>query len=126
MSPARSGSASSKGAGGKGPLARVFSHRGLIAIEAMLLMGVLKDWIFGELRTSSFPNYAKVLLVMGTTVGMFGGLFFLVQRLTARGVAHTHGLAKRMPVAVPVSAVHAVLLFVLFLLYARMLRLTVF
>jgi hypothetical protein len=125
MSAARSGSRASAGKS-KGPLARVFSHRGLIAIEAMLLMGVLKDWIFGELRASSFPNYAKVLLVMATTIGMFGGLFFVVQRLTARGVAHTHGLAKRMPVAVPVSAVHAALLFVLFLLYARMLHLTVF
>ncbi len=125
MSPARS-SNGNRSAGGKGPLARIFSHRGLIAIEALLLMGVLKDWVFDELRKSSFPNYAKVLLVMATTIGIFGGLFFLVQRLTARGVAHTHGLAKSMPIAIPISAVHAALLFVLFLLYARMLHLTVF
>jgi hypothetical protein len=110
----------------QGTLARIFSHRGLIAVEALLLMGVLKDWIFDQLRASSFPNYVKVLLVMGTTVGLFGGLFFFIQRLTARGVAHTHGLAKHMPIALPVTAVHALLLFLLFLLYARMLHLSVF
>jgi hypothetical protein len=110
---------------GKGALARIFSHRGLIAVEALLLMGVLKDWIFEQLRTSTFPNYTKVLLVMATTVGLFGGLFFFLQRLLARGVAHTHGLARQMPIAVPVAAVHALLLFVLFLLYARMLHLSV-
>jgi len=103
-----------------------FSHRGLIAVEAMLVMGIVKDWIFEELRTSHFPNYAKVLFVMATTVGLFGGLFFVIERLTARGVATTHQAARRLPFVLPTTVIHGGLLFVLFLLYARMLRLSVF
>lgn len=104
----------------------LLSHRGLIAVEAMLLLGVVKDWIFAVLVKASFPNYIKVLTVMAVTVGLFGGLFLVIEKLTARSVAHTHQAAKRLPVAVPTLAIHATLLFVLFLLYARMLHLTVF
>jgi hypothetical protein len=110
---------------GSGAMRRIFSHRGLVAIEAMLLTGVLKDWIFDALRRSSFPNYAKVLMVMAATLGIFGGLFFVVERLTARGFAHTHGMARRLPVNLPTFAIHGALLFLLFLLYARMLHLSV-
>jgi hypothetical protein len=111
---------------GQGAARRIFTHRGLVAIEAMLLTGILKDWIFEVLRRSSFPNYLKVLMVMAATLGIFGGLFFVVERLTARGFAQTHGMAKRLPVTLPTFVVHLALLFVLFLLYARMLHLTVF
>jgi len=102
------------------------SHRGLIAVEAMLVMNIVKDWLFEELRTSHFPNYAKVLFVMAATVGLFGGLFFVIERLTARGVAGTHQAVSRLPIVLPTAAVHGGLLFVLFLLYARMLKLSVF
>lgn len=104
----------------------IFSQRGLIAAEALLFLGVAKDWIFARLRESSFPNYGKVLLVMATTVGLFGGLFVLLQKFTHKTVRGTHKAAERLPVAVPTLAIHGILLFVLFLLYARMLRLAVF
>lgn len=101
------------------------SHGTLIAVEAMLVMGVLKDVIFDLLRKSGHPNWLKVVLVMGTTVGLFGGLFFVIERLTARGVAATHGAIRRGPFALPTLLVHAAILFLLFLLYARMLGLKV-
>lgn len=104
----------------------IFSHRGLIAIEAMLVLGVVKDVIFERVRTSDLPNYGKVLVIMAATVGLFGGLFFVIERLTARGVANTHQVLKRMPVVLPTLVIHVVLLFLLFLLYARMLKIKVF
>lgn len=105
---------------------RIFSHRGLLAIEALLFLGVAKDWIFVLLLRSSFSNWLKVVLVMATTVGMFGGLFLLVEKLTSRTVSSTHKAVARLPVAVPTLAIHALLLLVLFLLYASMLKVSVF
>lgn len=104
----------------------LFSHRGLVAIEALLFLGVAKDWIFVRLLRSSFPNWGKVLLVMATTVGLFGGLFLVFERLMQRGVKGTHRAAGRLPIALPTAAIHGLLLFVLFLLYASMLKLRVF
>lgn len=118
MAGARKSKSSSRGG--------FLTHRGLVAIEAMLVMGVVKDWIFEALRTSGFPNYVKVLLVMGTTIGLFGGLFVVVERLTARGMAGTHRATRNLPVVVPTALVHGALLFLLFLQYARMLKLKVF
>lgn len=118
---------SAKGSSGsRSKRSGMLSHRGLIAIEAMLLLGVVKDWIFERLVKSTFPNYTKVLLVMAVTVGLFGGLFLVVEKLTASSVVRTHQAAKRLPVAVPTLAIHGALLFVLFILYARMLHLAVF
>src|SRR5438552_10097783 len=111
------------GAGGGRSL---FSHRGLIAIEAMLVLGVVKDAVFERVRTSGLPNYGKVLVIMAATVGLFGGLFFVIERLTTRGVANTHHVLKKMPVVLPTLVIHMVLLFLLFLLYARMLKIKVF
>jgi uncharacterized membrane protein YidH (DUF202 family) len=104
----------------------IFTHRGLVAIEALLFVGVAKDWIFAALLRSSMPNWQKVVLVMATTVGLFGGLLLVLGRWTAQGVKNTHKAAERLPIAVPTIAIHAVLLFVLFLLYASMLKLAVF
>ena len=104
----------------------LFSQRGLVGIEALLFLGVAKDWIFGALLRSSFPNWAKVVLVMATTVGLFGGLFLVLQNLAHRTIQGTHRAAGALPFSVPTLALHGLLLFVLFLLYARMLHLAVF
>lgn len=119
MAAARKG----KSSGSRGGF---LSHRGLVAVEAMLVLGLVKDWAFEELRTSSFPNYLKVLFVMATTVGLFGGLFVVVEKLTARSMAGTHKAARTLPFVLPTAAVHAILLVVLFVSYARMLKLSVF
>ncbi|MBL8860194.1 MAG: hypothetical protein JNL28_16915 [Planctomycetes bacterium] len=104
----------------------IFTHRGLIAAEAVLVLGILKDWIFGFFVHSTLPNYGKVLLVMAATVGLFGGLLVVVTKLMHKGMAGSHKVAQRMPIILPTVFIHAALLFVLFLLYARMLELVVF
>ena len=104
----------------------LFSHRGLIAAESVLVLGILKDWIFGFFVHSDLPNYGKVILIMAASVGLFGGLLLVVSKLMTKGVAGSHKVAQQMPILLPTVAVHAALLFVLFLLYARMLKLAVF
>ena len=104
----------------------IFSHRSLIAVEALLFLGVAKDWIFAALVRSSLPNWQKVVLVMATTVGLFGGLFLLVGKWMTQTVRTTHKAAERLPIAVPTIVIHGALLVVLFFLYASMLKLAVF
>lgn len=101
-------------------------HRTLIAAEAVLVLGVIKDWGWRHVMASSISNWGKVALAMLTTIGLFGGFYLIVQRLMLRSVSKTHDVAKGMPVVLPTLIVHAVLIFVLFLLYARMLGIAVF
>lgn len=104
---------------------RWLSHRGLVAAEAVLLVGILRDHLARGIKTSSFPNDGKVLLIMAMTVGVFGGLFVFVEKVTARTVAGTHKAVRSLTGVMPYWAVHAGILFVLFLLYANMLGLRV-
>ncbi len=104
---------------------RWLSHRGLIAVEALLLLGISKDLLVAWVRTAHLPNYGKVLFVMGLTVGLFGGLFLFVEKFTARTVAGTYRAVRSLPVALPYWLVHAGVLLVLFLLYANHLGLSV-
>jgi len=97
-------------------------HRGLIAAEAVLLVGVLKDMLGVQLKASALPGWAKVLLVMGLTLGLLGGLFLAVQKLTTRGVAKTHEVMQALPLPVPLLAIHIAVLAGLFVLYARLLE----
>ncbi|MCY2961694.1 MAG: hypothetical protein NTY35_16155 [Planctomycetota bacterium] len=120
MSPARKSTRSGSGGGFGRTL-----HRSLIAAEAVLVLGVVKDWVWRQVVASSFANWTKVAFAMATTVGIFGGLYLVVQRFMARGVSKTHQAASGLPVVVPTFVVHGILLFVLFLLYARMLGITV-
>ena len=106
-------------------LPRWLSHRGLVAAEAVLLVGILRDVVSHEIKEASLPNYGKVLLVMAMTVGVFGGLFLIVETLTARTVAGTHKAGRSITGVMPYWAVHAGILFVLFLVYAHMLGLSV-
>lgn len=101
-------------------------HRALIAAEAVLVLGVVKDWGWRQVMASSLANWAKVVLAMATTIGLFGGFYLVVQRFMTRGVSSTHRAASGLPVVWPTLLVHAVLLFVLFLLHARMLGVSVF
>lgn len=106
-------------------LPRWLSHRGLVAAEAVLVVGILRDHLARAIKTSSFGNDVKVLLIMAMTVGVFGGLFVFVERFTARTVAGTHKAVRSLTRVMPYWAVHAGILFVLFLLYANMLGLRV-
>ena len=106
-------------------LPRWLSHRGLVAAEAVLFVGILRDVLSHWIKEAQAPNYAKVLLVMAMTVGIFGGLFLFVEGIVARTVAGTHKAVRSLTGVLPYWAVHAGILFVLFLLYANMLGLRV-
>jgi len=106
-------------------LPRWLSHRGLVAGEAVLLVGFLRDVLTRWIKASELSNDGKVLLIMGMTIGVFGGLFLFVEKFTARTVAGTHKAVRSLTGVVPYWAVHAGILFLLFLLYANMLGLRV-
>jgi len=106
-------------------LPRWLSHRGLVAAEAVLFVGILRDVLSHWIKQSEAPNYAKVLVVMAMTIGIFGGLFLFVERIVARTVAGTHKAVRSVTGVLPYWAVHGGILFVLFLLYANMLGLKV-
>lgn len=99
------------------------SHRGLIAVEALLLVGIFKDFLTAGVKASQLPGYGKVLFVMALTVGILGGLFVLVERLTARTVAGTY---RALPGLLPYWLVHAGVLLALYLLYASHLGIRAF
>ncbi len=121
---ATSGSQGTRKRGGS-RLPRWLSHRGLVAAEALLFVGILRDVLSHWIKEAQAPNYAKVLVVMAMTVGIFGGLFLFVEQIIARTVAGTHRAVRTMTGVLPYWAVHAGILFVLFLLYAHMLGLKV-
>ncbi len=101
-------------------------HRGLIAAEAILLLGVAKDWIWRQVLASALPNWGKVVIAMATTVGILGGFYLVLQRFLARSMSKTHQVASGLPVFWPTLLLHVALLAVLFVLYARILGVTVF
>ena len=117
MSPAKK---SSRGTAQRTSLRHVM-HRTLIGAEAVLVLGVAKDWIWRQVMASTLPGWGKVALSMITTVGLFGGLFLIVRRMAVRGMWKTHHVAQGMPVFLPTLLLHAALLAVLFVLYARIL-----
>jgi len=98
---------------------RWLTHRGLVAVEALLVCGIVKDLFVGVVKTSALAPHWKVLLVMAMTVGFFGGLFFFVQRFTARTVASGHKLARGLPLVLPYWVAHAAILVALFFVYAN-------
>ncbi len=55
---------------------------------------------------------------MALAVGVFGGLFYLLDAFTAKSVAKTHDVVRAVPVPMPMLVVHAAVLVGLFFLYA--------
>ena len=104
---------------------RWLTHRGLVAVEAVLLVGVLKDVAVSLARGAAWPNYGKVLFAMAVTVGLFGGLFLFVEKTTARTVATTYKAVRTLSLVLPYWLLHVVVLAALFLLYANHLGLAV-
>jgi hypothetical protein len=98
-------------------------HRALAAAEAILAVGLLEGLLESWLRAADVPNYAKVLAIMASTVGLLGGLFWVLQSIGSAGVARTHALLRLF--SLPRLAVHAALFAALFFAYAAHLRLPV-
>ncbi len=86
------------------------------------MVGLLKDWLSGRVIASNLPGAGKVLFVMAVTLGVLGGLYFIVEQLTAKSVARTHAAARVLPIGLPSILVHAAILGILFLVYARSLH----
>lgn len=105
------------------PHRRLLSHRNLLAVEALLGIALLKGWIEQAIRGSTLPDPGKILFVMASTVGLLGGLYWVVEALTARSVEGAHAA---MRLFFPRLAIHAVVLFMLYLLYASRLGLAPF
>lgn len=103
----------------------VFRHRWWIAVEAVLLVGLAKDWVSRRVVDSSLPGAGKVLFVMAATIGLLGSLYVVVEAISSRGIDKTHAVAKRLPLSVPTLVFHLVVLAVLFVLYARTLNVSV-
>jgi len=97
---------------------RWLTHRGLVAIEALLVCGLLKDLFVDFVKSSGLAPHWRVLFVMALTVGVFGGLFFFVERFTARTVAGGHKLARGIPL-LPFGIAHLGILAALFFAYAN-------
>lgn len=87
-----------------------------MATEAVLLVGWLKGLMEGWVKASALPGYGKVLFIMAGTVGLLGGLFWIIERTTQSGVERAHGLVHGFPL--PYVAVHGAVLAALFWLYA--------
>jgi len=103
---------------------KIFSHRTLIAAEAILLIGLCKTLLEARVLAMQLPNWGKVLFVMAVTLGVLGGLILIAQKLTMRGMAKAHAALKAaMPV--PYVLIHAAIIAGLFLLYAHFLGLSV-
>jgi len=99
---------------------RWFRHKGLIAVEAMLVLGLAKDVLTERVKESTLPSYGKVLFLMAATIGLFGGLYVVLERLSARGVAKAHEVAQSLPLPLPYWIVHIGLLAALYFLYAHL------
>src|SRR5262249_21692931 len=96
-------------------------HRTWMAAEAVLVVGLLKGVMETWVKAANLPNYGKVLFIMAGTLGLLGGLYWLIESITSVGITKTHALLRRF--SLPYVVVHAVVLAVLFFVYAAYHRL---
>jgi hypothetical protein len=98
-------------------------HTRLVAIEALLIAAWLKSLLSDAIVGSGMQSWIKVVVVMGMTIGLLGGLLLWLESLTRESVKSSH---KFMRGVASGYWIHAGVLLALFLLYARMLHLKVF
>ncbi len=105
---------------------RWLRHSTLIAIEAVLVVGWLKDQANQLVMASQrLPDWAKVLFVMAVTAGILGALLYVIERITRRGVAKTHEIVRTVALPMPYLVVHLCVLIALYFLYARQLGISI-
>ena len=100
------------------PLKRWLSHKRLVTIEALLVIGACETYLAGLVKESSLANIWKVLFSMALVVGLFGALFLLAQRWTTQGLKRTHGVVQGLPVPTPMLVVHGGVFVVLVFVWA--------
>ncbi len=94
----------------------------LVAVEALLVAAWLKSLLTDAIVGSGMQSWIKVVVVMGMTIGLLGGVLIWLESLTRESVKSSHKLMRGIA---PGFWIHGGLLFLLFLLYARMLHLKV-
>ena len=102
---------------------RLFTHRRLIVMEALLLIGALEFMAEDRVVASDFPDELKVAFVMLLVLGFFGSLLVVVERLAKSGLGTTRRTIQALPIPTPRIFIHALVLFGLFLAYASALDL---
>ena len=98
----------------------------LVAVEALLVAAWIKSLLSDAIVGSGMQSWIKVLVVMGMTIGLLGGLLLWLESLTREGVKHGHNFVRGLTGGIPAFWIHCGILFLLFLLYAHMLHLKVF
>ncbi len=96
-------------------------QRALITGEAVLLVGLAQELVQRWLLHQQLPNWGRVLVIMGSALGLIGALLFL-QTVATSSVAKTHQLARALPVGGLV--LHAAAYAGLFWVYAVVWQLT--
>jgi len=94
------------------------SHRQLLFVEAVLLVGLGKEGLeWMVLEASGLPAIYRVLLGMFVVASTLGGLVYAAQGRLLSGLDRTHkALRRRVPV--PQLLFHALALSAIFLAYA--------
>lgn len=95
----------------------LLKHRTLMAAEAVLVVGLLKGVMETWVKAADLPNYGKVLFIMAGTLGLLGGLYWLLGSITSAGVKQTHALLRSF--SLPQLFVHAFVFVVLVVVYAE-------
>jgi len=93
-------------------------HRALLAGEVILVVGVIQELIQRQVNHLTLPHYAKVLWIMGCTLGVLGVLLLVVQAVIKRSLAKTHDVVQAIPLPMPMLLVHGAVYVGLFYLYA--------
>jgi hypothetical protein len=102
------------------PQRRWFSHRRLVALEALLLAATAKGWLQNwVIARPELHDALKTIFIMAMTIGLFAIILVVVDRITARGVSATHKVAQSLPVPLSLTIVHALAWLGLFVLYAH-------
>lgn len=87
-----------------------------MAAEAVLVVGLLRSLMETWLKATDLPNYGKVLFIMAGTVGLLGGLYWLIESITSAGIQRTHTILGSL--SLPRVLVHLAVFAVLVFLYA--------
>lgn len=91
-------------------------HRTLMAAEAVLVVGLLKGLMETWVKAADLPNWGKVVFIMAGTLGLLGGLYWVIESITTAGVARTHAMLSGF--SLPHLSVHGLVFVVLFFLYS--------
>ena len=99
---------------------RTFSHKRIVTVEALLLIGLgdrlFKQWLLNE-EFTTIPPAVKILILMFFVVGVFGSIILTLQRFMAAGLDKGTAVVQAIPLPTPTIVIHVLAFFGLFLLY---------